>query len=695
MKKGKRKVQSEVPTAQSVSTGIEQVRELERKLSQTEEALRAVLAEEVDALLDPRNAEPILLPRAQQALLESEARYRRLVNRINAIVFELDSKGAIRFVNDAVLRTTGYLPEELLGRNWEEIFFPDELSRHAKEFLRQIQSGDVSNYQFILVAKDRTQVLLEVNTANSYRPDGSLEKVVGIGIDITERNRLEAELLSSLEALRVSEEEQRVQNEELSVAQARVAEERQRYQDLFEFAPDGYLVTDPNGLILSANLAAAEMIRVSRERLVGKPLVLYIEKEGRKSFYNLLEQLSRGQAVRDWEISVHPRGGDPFQVVLIVAADRDDRNRLVSLRWLLHDITERKQAEELLRQSEARFRTIFKESPLGIKLVALNGRILESNPALQEMLGYSADELGEMSFTDFTHPDDRNICEVRFSAMAAGEGDRYDIEKRYIRKDGGLVWVHLTNSLVRDENGEPRFAVGLVENISNRKQMEADLSEVQRRLIDAREIERLHLAQELHDGPLQDLYGVTYQVGGLREALQNGSSEAHIANIQDTLQQVIQILRATCGELRPPTLAPFGLEKAIRSHAETFQQLYPEIGLHLDLMPDRQSLPERVRLALFRIYQHILANVVRHSGADRVEIRFWHDAEQILLEIQDNGRGFVVPKRWINLARQGHLGLIGALERAEAIGGNLKVDSKPGEGTRVRVIVPQPNGMNG
>jgi two-component system, chemotaxis family, CheB/CheR fusion protein len=140
-----------------------------------------------------------------------------------------------------------------------------------------------------------------------------------------------------------------------------------------------------------------------------------------------------------------------------------------------------------------------------------------------------------------------------------------------------------------------------------------------------------------------------------------------------------------------PTLAPFGLEKAIKSHIDQFQQSHPELEVKLALMPDGQTLPEQMRLALFRICQAALANVVRHAAARHVFIRFRLDTEQVVLEVQDDGLGFELPARWIEIAREGHLGLIGMVERAESIGGQLKVISAPGQGTLIQAVVPHLN----
>ena len=225
--------------------------------------------------------------------------------------------------------------------------------------------------------------------------------------------------------------------------------------------------------------------------------------------------------------------------------------------------------------------------------------------------------------------------------------------------------------------------------IVERMRIEAEFEELQRRLINNVEAERLKLSQELHDGPMQDLYGLIYQLQSLRGSSEWEDSQDVLGSLQDTLLEVIQTLRATTGELRPPTLAPFGLERAIRSHCETFRQSQPDLEIRLRLAEDGQTLPEEVRLALFRIYQMALTNVARHAQANWVDIHLSLDAEAVMLEVKDDGRGFELPRRWLDLVRKGHYGLASASERAEAVGGRLLVESQPGAGTRLKVWVPR------
>lgn len=223
-----------------------------------------------------------------------------------------------------------------------------------------------------------------------------------------------------------------------------------------------------------------------------------------------------------------------------------------------------------------------------------------------------------------------------------------------------------------------------------RKKVEAELAETQQRLADSSEAERLHLARELHDGPLQELIGARFQLQALKTQLKENQALAQFQTIQDNLHIVIDNLRRMCHELRPPTLAPFGLSEAIRAYAERFIIAHPQIQIQLELDEDKLSLPERFRLALYRIYQHALANIARHADASNIRVQFKLGPHQVLLKIVDDGCGFVVPDNFLELARQGHLGLLGSKERANAIGGKLQVKSAPDEGTTLLVTAPRP-----
>ena len=224
-----------------------------------------------------------------------------------------------------------------------------------------------------------------------------------------------------------------------------------------------------------------------------------------------------------------------------------------------------------------------------------------------------------------------------------------------------------------------------------RKRVEAELAETQKRLADSREEERLHLARELHDGPLQGLIGARFQLQALKTQIHDSEALKQLQSAQDNLHTVMHSLRNMCYELRPPIEAPFGLQAAIALYTERFLEDHQEISIQLELDEEQVSFPERFNLTLYRIYQHGMSNIARHAEANNIRVQFKLTSDQVILKIIDDGSGFVVPDNFLELARQGHLGLLGSQERANAIGGKLQVKSAPDKGTTLLFMAPRPH----
>lgn len=160
------------------------------------------------------------------------------------------------------------------------------------------------------------------------------------------------ELGIASEELQVAHEELLLQNEELALAQVAVEVERQRYQELFENAPDGYLVTNGEGVIRQVNRTAATQLNVLPLHLMGKPLITFIVQEDRRRFRNELFQLSQQDRTKELIISIQPNKGEPFEAALTVTTVRNSSTKPIALRWLLRDITARRQAEKILDKSD-------------------------------------------------------------------------------------------------------------------------------------------------------------------------------------------------------------------------------------------------------------------------------------------------------------------------------------------------------
>ncbi len=340
-----------------------------------------------------------------------------------------------------------------------------------------------------------------------------------------------------------------------------------------------------------------------------------------------------------------------------------------------------------LEETQALFQLLFESAPDANILVTEQGSILAVNTQAEHMFGYQRTELIgndiEILLPDRFHH--RHLVHrgeyVKLPHMRAMDTGLELIARR---KNGDEFLVDVMLSPLQMEDGV--LVLSVIRDITLRKNIQAELNEVRYKLLHKTEQERSHLARELHDGPIQELYALAFQLGELSEKYPGDEEVLNPARAR--LQDTIMSLRAIMSALRPPTLTPFGLESTIRSHAEEFKKVYPQPVLHLNLYRDGQRLPEEMRLALFRIYQEALANAARHAKASNVFVDFAIDADSVRLSIRDDGIGFEPPDHWVLLPRQGHYGLVGIRERVEALDGQLELVSTPGQGTLLQITVP-------
>ena len=650
---------------------------------------------------------------AEKPIDSNKERFLQVVESVrDYAIFTLDPDGTITSWNTGAERIFHQPSEEVIGHHFSCFYSPEEAESDKPGKILAIAARDghyeEENWR---QRKDKTKFWANVVVTALTDEDGNLTGYSKVVRDMTRRKIAEDELQRQSQFIKLLQEVSVAANEADSIDQAlEFAVKRICETTLWNVGHVYMLEGEESEVLVSKNIWYTDQENHFEEFRIQTDSYRFKRGEGLPGAV-----YERGAPVWIADITQHANFlrakyaknshivmgfGFPIlvgkQVVGVLEffsdkVDKPDEQLLEIMENIgtqLGRVVERKQAEEALRNSEARFRAIFEEAALGIELISLDGRILESNPAITQMLGYEADELREMTSQDVHHPANTIATIEIFKELRSGKRDAYRIEQPYVRKDGRLGWGRSYVSLVRDSNGTPKFAIGMLEDITERKQMEAELAELQRRLMEGRETERLQLARELHDGPLQDLYGISFLLKAFSENLPPQVDPRGTDDLRKMLTNVISTLRNICGELRPPVLAPFGLAKAIRSHAESFQEAYPNSQVQLELISDGPELSEQVQLVLFRIYQQILNNVAKHANAANIKVRFSVDAEEAILQVMDDGSGFIMPARWIELARKGHLGLVSAGDRARAIGGYLKVESKPGKGTIVTVHVP-------
>lgn len=277
---------------------------------------------------------------------------------------------------------------------------------------------------------------------------------------------------TTLEELRVAEEEMRSQNEMLADAQETSQEWRLHYQDLFDAAPDAYIVTDLLGVISEANLSAQSLLGLSLRFLVGKPLAGFVPAGGRQDFRRLLLDITRDSSGREHELTLQPRKQAPVVVSATVALIQRMGGSPTGLRWLLRDVTTRGAAEA------DRYRRIVEEvSEYAICLLDSDGDVLSWNSGAVRIFGYTPEEARGMPLAALFTPEDRATGLPEQEKEAARAAGRITSEGWLVRQDGSRLWANCVLTTLRDPSGEARWYAKVVRDETVHKEEQQRLAE--------------------------------------------------------------------------------------------------------------------------------------------------------------------------------------------------------------------------
>ncbi len=255
-----------------------------------------------------------------------------------------------------------------------------------------------------------------------------------------------------------------------------------RFAEIVESSCDAISGTTLDGIITDWNKGAERLYGYTAGEVTGRSVRLLAPPDRTDEIYLILNRIQRGEFIKGYETKQMTKGGVQIFVSLSVSPLKNDSGMVIGSSTIAHDITERKQMEEALRESEERFRQIFANSPLGMVLVSPDFRFVSVNPAWVSMTGYSEEELLKMSFKDITHPDHHAGDMEHIRKIIAGTIPVYNTEKRYIRKDSSILWGLLKVTTIRDQQGTLRYFASQIEDITERKLAEEALASANRKL---------------------------------------------------------------------------------------------------------------------------------------------------------------------------------------------------------------------
>src|SRR5215469_8247398 len=569
-----------------------------------------------------------------------------------------DLEGQPLFVNLAFCSMLGFSEEELCSKHCVDFSPPEDAARDWALF-QQLRAGSIDHYQL---------------EKRYFRRDGSL--VWGsLSISLL-KSRPTPLVLAMVEDI---------------TAKKTAEEARLRHAAVVESSEVAIISKDLDGVIVSWNAGAHRIFGYTEAEAVGQPINMLIPPEFEDEENQILERLRAREHIEHYETIRVTKEGRKVDVSLTISPIRDWNGKIVGFSNIAQDITARKRAEQILRETnqalqrqkgvletrEELLRIFVKNVPAGVAMLDRDMRYLQVSDRF--CADYSVDSsqvLGRSHYELFPDIPDR-WKEVHRRALD-GETLRAD-EDRWDRK-AGTTWVRWEVRPWRSADGLTGGILIFAEDVTRRKQMEEALSSMSRKLIESQEQERTRIGRELHDDINQRLAMLAI---GL-EQLQNNPLKvrSRLQELRDETIAISSAVQALSHELHSSKLEYLGVVSGMESWCREFSERQK---MQIDFRSDVSGpLPFEIGLALFRVLQEALHNAVKHSGVKQVEVQVAEQSNEVHLLVRDSGSGFDMEA----VKRGSGLGLLSMQERVRLVNGAISFESKPMVGTTIRVRVP-------
>lgn len=583
-------------------------------------------------------------------LSEERWRFAAQAGKMYAYDWDVETDAVVRSEESTnILGSTGerfLTRQQLLAK-----IHPDDRAKFVAAVDDLTPENTITHITYRVFRDDGTVIWLETHGRAFFNPKGKMLRIVGMVADITESRRVEERL--------------------------------REYEKAVEGAEEMIAVVDREYRYLIANRQFLKMCNVTSEQVVGHFAHEILNKGVFEAVVKeKLDECFEGKVVRYEMKYTYPVVGE--RDLLASYFPIESASGIDRVACILQDITERKRAEEALRESEEKFRNVFRDAGVGMVLVSPEGRFLAANKTFCDCIGYTEEELLQKTVESITFPEDwPAFSEKLGETLTDGHGFQW-FEKRCLHKSGRIVYTENSASVIRSREGVPQYLVGQVLDITERKAAEKAISGMARKLVETQEQERARIARELHDDINQRLAMLAVEL----EQLQDDPSEVR-SRLQELRTRTIEIsngVQALSHDLHSSQLEYLGAVAGIKSWCEEFSHRQ---GIQVDFRQDvRSTLPEEIGLCLFRVLQEALHNAVKHSGMKRIEVQLQEEPGEIHLIIKDLGKGFA-----IETARHGRgLGLTSMQERVRLVNGMIDIQSKPMGGTTIHLRVPLDSG---
>ena len=460
----------------------------------------------------------------------------------------------------------------------------------------------------------------------------------------------------------------------------------EKYRTLLETTSEGCWLINPELKTFQVNAALCKMLGYSQDEMIGKTPFAFVDGENRKIFIEQTSKISN-TLHRSYEITLKKKNGEDLPTYFNATTIRDESGERQGSFAFITDITEKKRAEEALRKSEEQYRNIFKNIQDVYYEVTLDGIILEASPSIEDVSLYKREEvIGKLLSDIYIDPKNRD----EFLKELLKNGKVTDYEALLIDKNRSQVYCSITAKLVRDKQGNPVKIIGSLRNITERKQAEEHINILTQELMRTQESERHRISRDLHDNVAQELSAVKIGCETLFDHQPAIPPEIRrrVSEMSRTLQESIKAVRDVSYDLRPPVLDEMGLVETLVQYCNDFSE---NNGINVDFHSagiNKLKLDFDTEINLYRLIQESLTNIKKHADADHVTIRLVAAFPNIILRIEDDGKGFDVQRRLAAITKEKRMGIRSMEQRAKLLEGEMEIQSKPMQGTKISITLP-------
>jgi PAS domain S-box-containing protein len=577
-----------------------------------------------------------------------------ILDTIDALIVVLDVAGRILTFNQGCERATGFPCQEVHGRPvWDVLIPAEERDAVARVFGRLRDLQIPSRYKNHWLAKGGGRRLIAWSNTVVRADSGDTLYVVGTGIDITERDAAES-------ALRESE---------------------QRLRLVIEAVHDYAIFTlDTDGRVTTWNSGAQRMYGYEAAEIVGADASCLFTEEDRRAgrpSLSLNMALAGRLDEESWRVR---KDRSRIRVHVIRTPLRDDDGVVRGVVSVMQDVTERRAADEALRESEARLQAIVRTAADAIVTIDERGTIESVNSAGERMFGYGSGELDGRRVTalmpePFRSGHDDYVARYLRTGEAKVIGRKCEGSGR--RKDGATFPIELSVSEVRLAGGR-RLFTAIIHDLTSRKRLEREILEVSGN-------EQRRIGQDLHDGLCQHLTGIAFACQAMVNELDDADPKQarRLEKIRTMVDEAIGQARRLARGLQPVLVGPHALPTALKELSRNAQELF-DVSCRFTCYHDVPDVDQPAATHLYRIAQEAITNAVRHGRAERILVRLsMSDGGNLRLIVKDNGVGMAAvpgegPGMGMHIMRY----------RAAVIGASLAIESHPGAGTTVTCTLP-------